>query len=492
MKPGKRFNASAAGREHPVRRSESPSRPAATISNRQDSPSGHIPAERAPPVCRRSRQRKTATGLLTNLTPKSAHEVWTREQWIRLAYHLHNGNAETDFIMGWFGPDRKNAGRPGPIYVKSRKTSVHKVIPWSWQSLCGKGAKKIAIVFYSKNQAGQSRWAGVDFDAHSGEADEAAEAQRQAFAFFRAALNVEGCYCILESSGRGWHVWLLAKEFRPCQQWTDMLIELLTNTGVPVEAVELFPPVDAIATKFSKGMRAPGCWSPSKHVPSAILFENISPIFEETRDSLSLKEKEILSLPSSLSLYGRLIPLLAEFAVVKVATRRKLLLSLTGQLFHQLSYDMARRFAVEHFARRRYRRTHADETEHLREFHEFWTGLHHDWLTGLTTGERTAFEKLTTDHERDAFRIIRSYHRKAIADKQPDFPIVRDDLAGRLGLTGPGAGLLVQRFCDAGILERTQEYVPHKSAARYRWLLPLEVSVPGSRHDCLELRPVLT
>lgn len=133
---------------------------------------------------------------------------------------------------------------------------------------------------------------------------------------------------------------------------------------------------------------------------------------------------------------------------------------------------MAQRFAAEHFTRK-HCATNAGEKTHRKECCDFWNGLHQDWLEKLAPAERTAFENLTTDYERDAFRIIRSYAQLARTKQQDDFPIVRDDLAARIGMADRGAGLLLQRFCgaDFGILERTQEYVAHKTAARYRWML---------------------
>jgi len=432
---------------------------------------------------RRKPSASRPVGVLTTMQAQLACEIWTRDQWFALAYHLHNGNGQFDFILGWFGPNRKNGGRPEPIYAKSRRTPVAKAIPWAWSSLCGKGNKKIAVVFYSQNSAALSRWAGIDFDAHSGDPGEAETARRRAFAFFQSILNIEGIHVILEASGRGWHVWLLSKEFRPCRDWTALLTEKLVECGIPVEECELFPPPATEANPFGKGMRAPGCWSPARQEPSRILWENIGPILAKSGRSVPLKEKDD-SLPFlSLSLYPRLLPLLEEFAIVKVSTRRKLLQKFCGQLFHQTGFDMAQQFASEQFAQRR-AGTKAGKKEHLQEFGEFWAGLHRLWLAELTSSERTAFESLTTDSEQDAFRIIRSYARKAHAENRPDFMIVRDDLAARIGITGRGAGLLIQRFCDddPAILQRVQEYVPHKTAARYRWLLTQRVAdVTNSR-----------
>ncbi len=424
------------------------------------------------PRRRRKPSVQPPVGVLTTMQPRLACEVWGREQWIALAWHLHNGNGQFDFTFGWFGPNRKNGGRPEPIYVKSKRISALKAIPWAWSSLCGKGKMKIAIVFYSQNSAALSRWAAVDFDAHSGEPAEAETARRRAFDFFQAILNIEGIHLILEASGRGWHVWLLSKEFRLCRDWTALLSEKLAECAIPVTECELFPPLGTEANPHGKGMRAPGSWSPARQEPSLILWENIAPILAKSERSVPLKEKDDSLLFPSLSLYPRLLPLLDEFAIVRASTRRDLLKHLCGQLFHQTGYGMAQRFAVEQIARRQVE-TKANQAKHIEEMTEFWMGLHRDWLMELTPQELTAFEDLTTDCERDAFRIIRSYAKKARAENRADFMIVRDDLAARIGMTGKGAGLLLQRFCDKeyGILQRTQEYVPHKTAARYRWLL---------------------
>jgi len=433
-----------------------PPTPTVSAPRRQGNPAAQAPA-----------------GVLTDMPPRLANEIWNRNQWFALAWHLQNGNGEFDFVLGWFGVDRKqDGGRPSPIYKKSRKTQVAKAIAWAWSSLCGKGNKKAAIVFYAQNSAGMSHWGSVDFDAHSEDPTEIETARQRAFDFFKAVLNHPDTHVILEMSGRGWHVWLLSKEFRPCRDWTELLAGKLEECSIPVDEVELFPAVDTVANRYGYGMRAPGCWSPARQEPSRILWENIAPILAKTERSVPLKEKDD-SLPfSSLPLYSRLLPLLDEFVIVKVTTRRKLLQKLCGQLFHQVGFNMAQRFAAEHFTRKQCM-TNAGEKTHRKECGDFWNGLHQDWLGKLAPAELTVFENLTTDYERDAFRIIRSYAQLARTKQQTDFPIVRDDLAARIGMSDKGAGLLLQRFCsaDSGILERTQEYVAHKSAARYRWML---------------------
>lgn len=80
--------------------------------------------------------------------------------------------------------------------------------------------------------------------------------------------------------------------------------------------------------------------------------------------------------------------------------------------------------------------------------------------------------QLETENERDAFRIVRSYARKAERDGTADFPIGRDNLGERLGITGKGAAWIRDKLATLGAIEKTADYVANKSAARFKWLLP--------------------
>ena len=87
----------------------------------------------------------------------------------------------------------------------------------------------------------------------------------------------------------------------------------------------------------------------------------------------------------------------------------------------------------------------------------------------LSAAEREIFTRLETENERDAFRIVRSYGRKAEQDGATDFPIVRDSLAARLGVTGKGAGWIRDKLAKLGAIVKTADYIPNKFAARYCW-----------------------
>ena len=79
-----------------------------------------------------------------------------------------------------------------------------RAISWSWQSISGSPKSRRAFVPCSTNERQQSRWGGLDFDAHNGELDRARELS---LAAFRLLLNAAGLAVILEMSGSGgWHI----------------------------------------------------------------------------------------------------------------------------------------------------------------------------------------------------------------------------------------------------------------------------------------------
>jgi len=199
--------------------------------------------------------------------PQRADAVWTRGEFSALCEHLHNGNGGTHFAMGF--QDKDGCKK----YVRSKRLAVGRAISWSWQSISGSPKSRLAFVPYSTNERQESRWGGLDFDAHSGETERARE---MAFAAFRVLLNAPGLAVILETSGSGgWHVWAVSPDFHDTREWIRLLKSVAGKIGVPVVSgvCEIFPP-DSLPSRFGKGMRAPGCWNPGTDSCSEIVWEN--------------------------------------------------------------------------------------------------------------------------------------------------------------------------------------------------------------------------
>jgi len=405
---------------------------------------------------------------------KKADAVWTRAEWTSLCEHLHNGNGGLHFVMGF--RDKHGCKK----YVRSKRLPVGRAISWSWQSISGSPKSRLAFVPYSTNDRQQSRWGGMDFDAHEeGQADRAREL---AFAAFRVLLNAPGLAVILETSGSGgWHVWAISPDFHDTGEWIRLLKSVATTIGAPVAAgvCEMFPP-DSLPSRFGKGMRAPGCWNPGTETCSEIVWENyrssLESVLSGNRKNRPLicnglqngfpdRERRFLS-PS---LLFRELELLQKLGITATGTRNGKLGSLVGEVFHQTGHAVARRLAEAQF-RTKTVSTNAGEAEHLASFEAHWQGLDSQWQESLSTAEREIFACLETENERDAFRIVRSFGRKAEQDGAADFPIVRDSLAARLGSTGNGAAKIRDKLAKLGAMLKTAAYVPNKFAARYRWL----------------------
>jgi len=405
--------------------------------------------------------------------PKAANVVWTRAEWTSLCEHLHNGNGTFHFVMGF--QDKAGCKK----YVRSKKLRVDRAISWSWQSISGSPKRRLAFVPYSTNDQHQSRWGGMDFDAHHGESDRAREL---AFAAFRVLLNAPDLAVILETSGSGgWHVWAISPDFHPTAEWIRLLKSVATTIGTVIASgvCEIFPP-DSLPSRFGKPMRAPGSWNPSTDQHNEIVWENtrstsLESVLSRKSKTAPLnsnglethfpdKEKSFLS-PASLY---REMELLQKLGITITGTRNDKLSSLVGEVFHQVGRDMAQRLALAQF-RTKTAATQADETEHMASFDKLWSGLADDWTAKLLPAEHEIYRQLVTDNERDAFRIIRSFARKAKIDGAADFPIVRDSLAERLGITGNGAAGIRDKLAKLGAIVKTADYVPNKFAARYRW-----------------------
>jgi hypothetical protein len=414
-----------------------------------------------------------------NWQPKRADAVYSQVEWTALCEHLHNDNGTTHFVMGFRNKDGCKK------YVRSKKLPVGRAISWSWGSIAGSPKSRLAFVPYSVNIQQQSHWGGMDFDAHQpGQADRAREL---ALAAFRVLLNTSGLAVILETSGSGgWHVWAISPDFQPACEWVRLLKSVVAAIGTVIASgvCEIFPP-DSLPSRFGKGMRAPGCWNPSTDKFNEIVWENCRTSLETVLSRKSkfaplnckgletrfpeTKKKGSFS-PSFISNPTQL-DLLHKFGIKDSNTRNDQLSALTGAAFHQLGFTVARHTAQAQFQRKSVP-TEADEQAHMASFDDLWSGLAENWIASLSAAERQLFTRLETANERDAFRIVRSFARKAEQDGAADFPIARDNLASRLGITGKGAAGIRDKLVRLGAISKTKDYIPNKFAARFRWLLP--------------------
>ena len=417
---------------------------------------------------------------LCSFQGKRALEIWTVQDLGRLWQHLQNGNGTFDWVMGF-----RDKATGAKKYVRSKRVPVDRGISWALATVQGRKTpdKSLAFVPYSTNAEQMSRWGGFDFDAHDGDAE---RARRLAFGAFQRLLNCESA-TILESSGSGgWHVWAIACDFKPVAHWIRLLKGIARDIGAPVESgvCEISPP-DTLSRGFGKGLRAPGAWNPGTNTFSEIHWQNADALIAglppcvsgksrrigEVAESFSvaspIEKKTSLSL-LSFSVLGKLIGGAEGFHIRQTATRREKLKGMIAASFHQLSRTVAEHLARTQFAEKTVA-TNADQAEHLKDFAEIWEWMESQWLELLAETERESLTLLSTDAERGAFRIIRSYAHKAALDGNTDFPVARDNLGERVGITGNGAGQLRSKLARFGIIAQTIPYRANVAAARFKW-----------------------
>jgi hypothetical protein len=346
----------------------------------------------------------------------------------------------------------------------------------------------------------------MDFDAQDGDKDRARDLAIKAFA---ALFKHPELFLVLCTSGDGWHLFVFTVDFHPVAKWSLLLRNVADLIGAPIQQglLEIFPNGESRGIGY--GIRAPGTWNPKSDQFGLIAYERVTELLEhpslgsykENNTSFSvgeLRREHGESFPNSeFSLYrGTYGEWPQSFAITASRSRHDKLSKLVGTAFFQAGRDVARENAQLQYAEA----NPAPATpvkEHLAEFDALWTGLERKWLGELSDAERRKFDALTTDTERDAFRIIRNWRR---ADDADDFKIHVESLAARIGLSIRGAGKLRRRFVSLGILRKTVDYIPHKRCARYRWTanprlistkgIPGKSNRDGGRRDAFNLAAI--
>jgi hypothetical protein len=407
--------------------------------------------------------------LIMNRQPRSILEKYSRDQVRQLYEFLHNENPPYRYVFGFrrkdsTEPDYKNAD-------KWKHLPVSKSIDWAIRTMVGidQREKRHCYVPLPNNPSGRSRWGGLDIDAHhKGELEKASDLAIRAF------LHVvnEPLFTVLETSGVGFKLWVIANEFRAVSWWATFLEGIVCAIGVRPQSgvVELFPSRNP--QKYGRGLRAFGTWNPRNDEFNGILFDDLDQLLAslEASEAATDRERSYLSSRETPPSFISRETEKERFAIREPATRHTQLLDLVGFLIVRCSYDVALELANWQFNTKTVE-TNADLSEHLADFESIWDWSRSQWRVTLSKSESIKFEGLTTDTERDAFRIIRDFHRSASHSGGAEFPISRDSLAARLRVTGPWAGKLRFRFCECGIIQCVRPCIPNQHCAYYRWAL---------------------
>jgi hypothetical protein len=400
-----------------------------------------------------------------------ADRILTRVEFVRLCELMRNDNPANEFLQVYIDPSG------APQFLKAKSPNVEKRITWAWDTITGRAKHKVAIGFYPWNSRGQSRWAAIDFDAHDGGG---ARAKKFALAAFQLLRSRPEFYLILTTSGsEGWHLFVFSAEFQTVENWIRLLKRVVDYIGVELRSgvCEIFPNETRYGSR-PHAIRAPGTWNPKTNQLGAIFFTSIAPLLQKK------EEKEVspfyyhsthgisdgqLNDSEARSLYrGGHQDWVLQFAIMQSGTRHAQLHSLVCCIFRQVGHQVARRLASAQFEAARVQ-PKATLAEHLEEFEELWKWTTNQWRADLPDIELKTFSKLETETQRDLFRILKNFSRRAVITTQSDFPFPIQHVAARLGVSFQYVSKLRERFVGASIIVQTTPAVTNRSAARFRW-----------------------
>jgi len=416
-----------------------------------------------------------------------ADVIWTEGDFKALCGLMLNENPPNHFLRAWID----KAGRPKFAKALTRHNAEW-YAGWAWDTTIGKAKVQTSIGFYPSNEKKESRWGAIDFDAHSGEYEQARKWSLEAFQLLRG--HPQQPYLILSASGNGYHLHIYTREFFPIRQWILLLKQTCDWIRAPIAdgACEIFPNERAESQPCGKAIRAPGTWNPKTGKPSLIEYETVTPLLEtlprsssffcvgKLRTALPRNNSEV-SLHKrtdnyfltqwSLSTKPEVEKILARYPVVQKGTRHSVLIQLVGHLTNKFGREAAQRIIEEHY-RLNQENIRSPLEEHLREFDAAWGGMRKKLQAEFHPEERQKFDDFETENQREGFSIVRAFAGLAEQRNEKDFQISRASLADRLSMTPPGAGKLISKLCGLGIIAQTQPCVIHKESARYCWSLP--------------------
>lgn len=397
---------------------------------------------------------------------EKADVIFTPPQYFALCAHMHNENPDNFFLMPYRDKDGKAK------FARAYHAKVQERVAWAWNTIAGQATSPGSIGFYPTNKRKETRWGAMDFDAHDDNNARARDLSHKAFALLirEPQLYVALCTSAGDPQQSGWHLFIFTKDFYPCHEWTRLLKQVAAQIEAPIQpgVCEIFPDD---CRGIGRGIRAPGTYNPKSGECGLIQRETVTRLLPALLPTRTPKENNV-SLDVRCPTWGDSSrtgnrEFAKEFPITAAGTRHKQLLKLVGAAYPQTGRKDARQNAeTQHIEANP--TPAASLEEHLHEFDKAWAGMERQWIKKLSLAERDKFDALTTDNERDAFRVLRNWSQRP-TDNQ-DFFAHCETLGNRLGIELSGAAKIRRRFCSLGILRQTKPYEPHKLAACYEWI----------------------
>ena len=420
---------------------------------------------------------------VTRQPPVTINTLLTKDEFVRLVMHMANDNPISHFLVAWTDDGGK------PRYSRAglhRRANVH--ASWTYDTITGKAKRKTSMGLYPKNNANESTWGALDFDAHEHGQDELAK--NRAIRAFTLMLEYRDRYLILSASGRGYHVFILANGPRPVAEWTHLLKDTCESIGAPIQdgVCEMFPNDRTANQEVGRAIRVPGSFNPSTGEIGLILADTIRPLLDHlerqekalksatlTSNSLDRKElvreKEVNNYSyqqkgsfASLSTQRLVDEVVAKYPITSKGTRHGVLLKLIGDLSHKFGLQLSEQIVCQHYEVYRDNVT-TGRDDHMREFRNAWKSFREERIKQMTDSERIKFDKLQTEPQRETFLLCKSF-----AALKREFPLPQMSLADRIGLTQQGAGCVIEKLISVSAIRKTDDAKTNRKSACYVWI----------------------
>jgi hypothetical protein len=382
------------------------------------------------------------------------------EQWQAINAILFNGNGDPhEFLLC------HESANTTERYNKAKRADRGWHVQQSYLTIAGAVKQPSGIGYYPWNGDRQSYWGALDVDAHEGQSSKRARelAARAVTLLSSNSLTLGVIACTSGSSG-GWHVFMFRPLPRPIAEWTEFLCKLRERIGATESECELHP----IETdERPRGIRVPGSLNPKDGSFGLIAFDTVTDRLDEWRELVPRGKKGGGSFSKTVIIVlGELAlrELCSRYAIRTARSRNTRLVQMVGYAVTQCGHELALKAAAELLKQAR-PACNTPMKEHLADFARAWMNITKKEVAKLSRAERREYMTCKTDTERSAFLIIRNWL------KGGGGYVHRNHLAARLGVSGEYAGKIRREFCARGIIRMTADYVIHKWARRYKWML---------------------
>jgi hypothetical protein len=448
----------------------------------------------------------SASFAVSSGSDHSLSDIYSREDILRLWDHQSNGNGDGRYVLCFtkgsgFYREKHKLERKG-ISPASLPFSVERLrgrMRESYRSALGKSkpTEAKAIAHYPTGLDGKTTWIACDFDAHQGEWDRAERfvdaALASSFSLPRA-FTLPETFRVSEQTGGGFRLTILFREPVDWATAVECVKFIQLEVGCPIEdgVAEFFPTIAEYMPEYGKACRVVGSFHPKRGVRSIVRFEDVEPLVRDLRERYSVEE--LLHLPED---KRNRVPLEkdkafgvwleggakdgeskqnASIALEKIKTdqlkkypirpskRNSAMKKLVGSAF-----EMMGEAHVIELVQRQYDQgqTDTDQKTHLQAARAMIQTCNARFPRKLNAQEKDKFNSLSTDAERDCFRILRGWWNKAKREHRISAQLAAYSMAERLGVSRQAVDQMRQRFEEIGILKAEKT----KKGYFFRWLL---------------------